>query len=654
MMGLNEASLPATLGSIRLVMIRAFVTQTSRVQDLKSKNSNSGEVHTSEEIARLDDQIKPVVQHVDSLVADASPHLVVGRLEHAFKILEELWPRDFEEASKTHQPVPGDLSNDLAEEKDTTLANKLIPRNCPQSLRKILSQMLLDQKTPPVTLAALSVKDWEASQRPSVKEQFINVPTLAQALQIFSQKLYRRSTIAAERTKEAIEQFQDVIGTIQLCHLIIITQLDAPYEWYCTSTEGHRKKSAAISILPSCLSGTSAWSRVLAWQLGLGAATIVGLTGGFAVLYAGTTFVNLFLNKHKEYLNLSFPGALGITLQALGLPLSDSEPIVEKTLLECVYQDIPTSRTPETLEKWKNRLAEGLKKYPGAETNQWSITPTYFWPQWLFSIAKIAQFRVHLHGKICIGVQGSTEGGKSQMLTVLTGAAEDYFKPGSDSRCRTLGIQSYDSDRLGAVFIDCPGFDDQTPQIKYMAETVQELFAVIILIIPMERTRSEAMESALNIAIKLLRNREDSRPIRILLSKADRLEHNRNNKQVFRNTLADVKEQFMHVLKSELGDEFTTFRQQPFHDGVIRKSETLEDIVKPFSTHAQMSLEDTKALADCPPGTECKIERASHFENLCELADKGELWDVQSLRAWLWNLSPESVPLPKERVREYF
>ncbi|SPJ88056.1 uncharacterized protein FTOL_12525 [Fusarium torulosum] len=162
------------------------------------------------------------------------------------------------------------------------------------------------------------------------------------------------------------------------------------------------------------------------------------------------------------------------------------------------------------------------------------------------------------------------------------------------------------------------------------------------------------MESALNIAIELLRNRDDFRPIRILLSKADRLEHNRNNKQVFHNTLADIKEQFMNLLRSELGDGFTTFRQQPFHDGVIRKSETLEDIIKPFSTYAQMSLEDTKALADCPPGTECKIKRASHFENLCELADKGELWDVHSLRTWLWNLSPKSVPLPKEQVREYF
>lgn len=66
MIGLNEASLPATLGSIRLVIIRAFVTQTSRVQDIRSKSSNSGEVHTSEEVARLDDRIKPVVQHVDS------------------------------------------------------------------------------------------------------------------------------------------------------------------------------------------------------------------------------------------------------------------------------------------------------------------------------------------------------------------------------------------------------------------------------------------------------------------------------------------------------------------------------------------------------------------------------------------------------------
>jgi hypothetical protein len=340
-------------------------------------------------------------------------------------------------------------------------------------------------------------------------------------------------------------------------------------------------------------------------------------------------------------------------LQALGLPPAETGDMVEKTLLDHVEEDILTSRTPETLEKWRLKLEKGLEDYPGAKKNQWSIIPDQFWSRWLFTVAQVAQLRIQLLDKICIGVQGSTEAGKSQMLTVLTGASKDHFKPGSGSLCRTLGIQSYNASELGAIFLDSPGFDDQIPQIKYMADVFQELFAIVIIVIPMQRTRSEATESALDIAIKMLLNRDDKRPLRILLSQADGLDFHRNDKEVFRATLHDVRDQLMTSLRKGVGENFTSFRQQRFSDGIVYVPETLEDIVKPFSTHAQMNLDGIRALSDCGSKYSCKIERASHFENLCELADAGEIWDIESLRSWLRELSPNSVPMSGGRVRKY-
>jgi hypothetical protein len=327
--------------------------------------------------------------------------------------------------------------------------------------------------------------------------------------------------------------------------------------------------------------------------------------------------------------------------------------MVEQVLLEHVEEDLPSSHTSETLEKWRVRLETGLKNHHRVKQNRGLIKPDYFWSKWLFTVAQVTQLRIQLLDKVCIGVQGSTEAGKSQMLTVLTGASKDHFKPGSSSLCRTLGIQSYNSSRLGAIFLDNPGFDDQIPQIKYMADVFQELFAIVIIVIPMERTRSEATESALGIAVNLLRNRDDKRPLRILLSRADGLDFHRKDKEVFRATLRDVKEQFMSRLRSELGEDFTSFRQQKFGEGIICVPETLDDIVKPFSTHAQMDLDGIRALSDCGSNYSCKIERASHFENLWELADAGEIWDIESLRSWLRELSPGSVPMSDGRVRQY-
>ncbi|KAM0401262.1 hypothetical protein ACHAQC_001943 [Fusarium culmorum] len=647
-LGLDKASQPEILESIRLAMVRALVAQTSKVQSIRTQDASIN-ADTPEAVTELDEKVRLVVDRIDSLVSDASPHLVIKQMGHAFAILKALWPRDFETDQDYMVSVPGQWE---IGESDTDLLRD-VPVDCPRVLRELITNMFENQKGSTITQAGASLKAWTNEKRPTLTQQFENVPTLANALKRFSHDLYHRSTDSSRRTEQATSQFQDVMGVVQLCHLIIITQLDAPYEWYCRSTEGRKKTSAALGILPSYISWTSA--PALLETVGLSALSVssLAMAGGLGAMYYSYRIFNHFLHLHSEYLDLSFPGVLAATLQALGLPPAEPGEMVEKTLLNHLKEDAQSSRTPETLEKWRVELEKGLENYPGAKDNQWSIIPDYFWAKWLFTVTEVAQLRIQLLDKICIGVQGSTEAGKSQMLTVLTGASKNHFKPGSSSLCRTLGIQSYNSSELGAIFLDSPGFDDQIPQIKYMADVFQELFAIAIIVIPMERTRSEATESALRIAVKSLLNRDDKRPLRILLSQADGLDFHRNNKEVFRATLRDVKDQFMSKLRKEVGENFTSFRQQRFGDGIVCVPETLEDIVKPFSTHAQMDLDGIRALSDCGLKYSCKIERASHFENLCELADSGEIWDIESLRSWLRELSPNSVPMSSGRVHEY-
>ncbi|KAJ4007335.1 hypothetical protein NW766_010019 [Fusarium irregulare] len=579
-LGLDKASQPDTFESIRLAMVRVLVARTSKVQGFRAVDA-SPNAHSTEQITKLDEKVRFVVNRIDSLVSDASPHLVVSQMGHAFDILEKRWPRDFKTDEDFQVSVPGEFS-------DGGLLSG-IPAFCPRALRKLITDMSGSGISPKITKGEATIKAWTNANRPKLAQQFPNVPNLARALEKYSQDLYRRPTDPSERTEQAISQFQDIMGVIQLCHLIIITQLDAPYEWHCSFTEGGTLFSVTLGMGPSYLSWTA------------------------------------------------LPGL--ISQVAFGLGLTRPDDMVEDILLKHVQENLPSSHTSETLEKWRTKLETGLE------------TPLRAWEN--PRLAQVTQLRIQLLDKLCIGVQGSTEAGKSQMLTVLTGASKDHFQPGSSSLCRTLGIQSYNSSRLGATFLDSPAFDDQIPQIKYMADVFQELFAVVIIVIPMERTRSEATEKALRVAVNLLLNHDDKRPLRILLSRADGLDFNRKDKEVFRATLRDVKEQFMSSLRSAVGEDFSSSRKQKFGEGIVCVPETLDDIVKPFSTHAQMDLDGIRALSDCGSDYSCKIERASHFENLLELADAGEIWDIESLRSWLQELSPGSVPMSDGRVRHY-
>ncbi|RGP69083.1 hypothetical protein FLONG3_7936 [Fusarium longipes] len=162
-----------------------------------------------------------------------------------------------------------------------------------------------------------------------------------------------------------------------------------------------------------------------------------------------------------------------------------------------------------------------------------------------------------------------------------------------------MNVSAQAADAVGSRF--CQGlidrgqefifFSTRRAQIKYMADFYEESCAIVIVVIPMQRARSEATENALSIAVKMLLDRDDRRPLSILLSQADGLEFHRNNKEVLLATLRDVKDQLMSSLRKEVDENFTSFRLERFGDGFVCIPETLEDIVKPFSTHAQINLD---------------------------------------------------------------
>lgn len=157
-MSLERASLPAKFEGIRLTMIRALVAQMLKVQAPRTDNT-SRDAHPPEEIKAIDDKLKPVVNCIDGLVSDVSPHLVVSRLGHAFTILKVLWPKSFEIESDFHACMPGAYGD---EESDAGLLHN-IPPDCPKALRKLITDIFLSQNAPGITRAQLSVKSWEAA-----------------------------------------------------------------------------------------------------------------------------------------------------------------------------------------------------------------------------------------------------------------------------------------------------------------------------------------------------------------------------------------------------------------------------------------------------------------------------------------------------------
>jgi hypothetical protein len=209
-----------------------------------------------------------------------------------------------------------------------------------------------------------------------------------------------------------------------------------------------------------------------------------------------------------------------------------------------------------------------------------------------------------------------------------------------------MEIQSYHPPEHDAVFVDCPGSDDRDARIRELACILRETFGVVIFVIPFDQMRSEAKEIILRDIAGFLRKRGDYRPIRILLGKADQRNFHSKKTAEFHDEIEKGKKYIIDELK-RLGPLAENFglRFRCMRGGFLDfDTETLNDIVQPFSTHAQMSLDGKKALSDCPPKEDRMIESQAKFQTLHDMAEKGTIWDIESLRDWLRKLSPNSVP----------
>lgn len=424
-------------------------------------------------------------------------------------------------------------------------------------------------------------------------------------------------------------------------------------EVVCSSFEGSPLTSLAAGLTPT--------ASLLVW-LGVGGGTAVeGLTGiGLflasvatvavpAVVASGifiiTTIVAYALLQHrKQLLDLNYATTVQMSMQVLEIP-SSLDGSQKGPITSYLLSNFRAGDSLENLEELQRRLNKGIKDNPEVKSN-WHIEPTLFWPKWLFNVAKIEQLRDVLSKEIRVGAVGPTEAGKSELLTVLTGAPEKCFRAGGSSNSRTMEIQLYQSPKQDAIFIDCPGTDDQDSRIREMGRMFEEMFDITLFLVPSGKIRSQATNDALTKIAAFLRNRKDFRPVRILVSKVDQLDHHRIDKTRFRNAVQESKRAIIDELKAigRFDKDFTIQSRQASGPMILLATETLEDIVKPFSTRAQMSLDHKKALSDCPPGTDRMIEATSLFKDLYKMAEEDELWDVESLRQWLLKLSPNSVP----------
>lgn len=160
-LGLDKASQPDTFESIRLAMVRVLVAQTSKVQGFRAVDASLN-ARSTEQITKLDEKVRFVVNRIDSLVSDASPHLVVSQMGHAFDILEKRWPRDF----KTDEDFQVSVSGKFPDEG--LLSG--IPAVCPRVLRKLITDMSESEISPKITKGEATIKAWTNANRPKLAQ----------------------------------------------------------------------------------------------------------------------------------------------------------------------------------------------------------------------------------------------------------------------------------------------------------------------------------------------------------------------------------------------------------------------------------------------------------------------------------------------------
>lgn len=354
---LRDASVPTTFESLRLAMIIAFADQIAWVQKLKldphaSAGKDTHPTAPSEEAAQfagpvdkigkdvdptvLTEKAKQVADLVDNIVLSACPHLVVLRLEHAWQVTRDLWPKPRDEACSTLQ---------TAELPPRAWPENLSLPDCPKALQCLISDMLNAFSQKGVSCKSTSVTNWEDMGRCTLEDLMPKAPSLAVTLKNFSYGFYNRPTNPRERIEHAIHQANEVLAIIRFCHVIMVTQLAAPPDWYWKA--GRRGVFGALALAST------------AYPIAIGTATAesLGVIAGFGLLSAGVVmgiFVLGMLLVYSETqqpreLLQNFESMVEMTMQVLGVEAPPLNSIIEARLAEHFQADITVSSSLKTL-----------------------------------------------------------------------------------------------------------------------------------------------------------------------------------------------------------------------------------------------------------------------------------------------------------------
>ncbi|KAK4186740.1 hypothetical protein QBC35DRAFT_436549 [Podospora australis] len=658
---LEQSSLPGTFDSPRMAMIIAFADQITKVHALKVNQEQLGysDSQSYRRAGILTEKAELIAELIDCVVSTACPELLVKGLQHAWEVSNELWPSTASSSARENTtPLTAPLLS-LSRSKLSAWPPNLHLSDCPDQLKKVISgvlNVLSEEGIKYVDSLTTPEHEGEELQDRQLGNLIPRIPSFEKTLKGFGLTFYDRPSDPHKRISHAIQQADEVLSVIRFCHVVILTQLDnRPREKFSGLQVAMARNSLPYAdALPIDLTLHNLFGgSELVTSSTLTSSSVITVD----ILGKQTNSLGRKMNRAESLFALeSFQGRLNLSRQILRLPQASlalgSQGVIEGQIEERLREDIPKADSLRTLEKWRTKLREGLTAYPGMKS-YFAIKPTLYWPQWLFHVARVGQLRNLMASEVRIGVEGPTEAGKSELLTTLTGAEPRIFGAGSSSIHRTMEIQSYRPPGNNAVFVDSPGADDRDYRIRQMARMFREMFGILIFVIPCDRRRSQGTEKALREIANYLRDRKsDLRPVRILLSKADQLEYHRKRPDVFHNAISECKKTAIHDLRSlgNLEIDFVIHSRKVCDGMSLLVSETLEEIVHPYSTYAQMSLDNKKALSDCPPGEERKIEGLKQFQALYRMAEEGKLWDVESLRQWLRELSPKSVKESSTRV----
>ncbi|KAJ5710903.1 hypothetical protein N7488_005059 [Penicillium malachiteum] len=582
---LGQVARSTTFEAIRVALIIVLVRQESKALALRRQNPTAPR----------------------DFLANASPHLVVTNLSRAFTMIQEIW---------AEQPSTGEESQPVDRDYLPSQPEAYAPKGCTGRLRELILEMLVAiNNSCPLTRCA--EEKWQDSGLRRMIDVHPRVPTITATLCQAGKDLYNRSSDSQQWIHDAIRHSDEVLSAMRFCHLLVLTQLDAPSEWIMALADGKmwlRDLFAIIGIL-SIKVGT-----FLAPGVGIIMLPFLGafIAGGYAA--------ESWRRKRKR--ELGFQLNLVKSLETLGLSTSRFDCIPENIISEYIRSK------KLTIDELGRTLVQGLSSAPETPASP-RLKMKEFWPRWLFMVAKMGQVRNVIKRRLYVGVEGTTEAGKSELLTVLLAAPETAFSSGADIDSRTMDIQI---------------------QIQEMAALMRDALDVIIFVIPYSEMRSTRTQTFLREVGNFLATRTDPRPVRILLSKVDTLTFRRHQILQFELTLSQAKQDAIQLIcnhSSLTSDSPIPSQRAVSHLGdshVVLSSETLEDIVQPYSTHSQMSSDSLRALSDCDRNDERMISDNAKFQQLYQMAQDGRIWDIESLREWWRNLCPSSVPFSEGRV----